>query len=57
VLPGCTLQQGAAVGALSLVTADLGSWGVYAGIPVRRLKDRKRELLQQAADVDKLEGR
>jgi acetyltransferase-like isoleucine patch superfamily enzyme len=57
VLPGCTLHQGAAVGALSLVTADLEPWGVYAGIPVRRLKDRKRELLQQAADVDKLEGR
>lgn len=45
VLPACTLGEGVAVGALSLVTDDLQPWGVYAGIPVRRLKERSQILL------------
>jgi galactoside O-acetyltransferase len=46
ILPGCTLGEGSAVGALSLVSCDLQPWGVYAGIPVRRIEDRRRELLK-----------
>ncbi len=46
ILPACTIGEGAAIGALSLVTKDLASWGMYAGIPVRRLKDRKKDLLE-----------
>jgi galactoside O-acetyltransferase len=45
VLPGCDLGEGCSVGALSLVVKDLPPWGIYAGIPVRRLKDRKKDLL------------
>ena len=49
ILPGCTLEEGCAVGALSLVSDDLDAWGVYAGIPARRIKERRRELLKLAA--------
>ena len=46
ILPGCTLGEGVSVGALSLVKTDLEPWGMYAGVPVRRLRERKRDLLQ-----------
>lgn len=45
ILPKVTIGVGTSVGALSLVTRDLEEWGVYAGCPVRRLKDRSRRLL------------
>lgn len=42
VLPDVTIADGAAVGALSLVKRSLRSWTLYAGIPVRELKSRKK---------------
>ncbi|MEC4747372.1 acyltransferase [Methylomicrobium sp. Wu6] len=45
VLPGVTLQEGAAVGALSLVKRDCGAFGIYAGVPAERKGERKRDLL------------
>ena len=42
VLPGVRLAEGVAVGALSLVKSSLPDWGIYAGIPARRLRERKR---------------
>lgn len=47
VLPGITLHEGVAIGALSLVTKDCDSFGIYIGSPVRRIKNRKRDLLEQ----------
>lgn len=49
ILPGVTLGEGVAVGALSLVNRDCDPFGVYAGIPARRIKERKRELLAHEA--------
>lgn len=46
VLPGVTLNEGVAVGALSLVNRDCDAFGIYAGNPVRRVKDRNRHLLE-----------
>ncbi|MFD2052037.1 acyltransferase [Mesorhizobium calcicola] len=46
VLPGCGIGEGSSVGALSLVTKALDSWGVFCGIPAKRLKDRSRKLLE-----------
>jgi galactoside O-acetyltransferase len=43
VLPGCVLEEGATVGALSLVTKTLAAWTVYHGNPVRRIADRDRD--------------
>lgn len=45
-LPGVTADEGASVGAQSLVTKDLEPWSIYAGSPVRKLRDRSRELLK-----------
>ncbi len=45
ILPGVTLEDGVAIGALSLVTKDCEAFNVYAGNPLRRIRDRKRDLL------------
>lgn len=45
ILPGVTLEDGVAVGALSLICKDCKSFGVYAGSPARYIKERKRDLL------------
>lgn len=43
ILPNVTLAEGAAVGALSLVKADVPEWELYAGVPARRLRDRRKD--------------
>ena len=45
VLPGVTLEEGVAVGALSLINRNCEAFGIYAGNPARRIKERKRDLL------------
>lgn len=46
ILPGITLEEGAAVGALSLVTKKCEAFGIYVGNPARRIKERQRGLLE-----------
>lgn len=45
ILPGVTIGDGAAIGALSLVNRSLPEWMVSAGIPARPVKPRARDLL------------
>jgi galactoside O-acetyltransferase len=45
ILPGVTLQEGAAVGALSLVNQDCAAFGIYAGVPAVWCKARSKQLL------------
>lgn len=45
VLPGVKIGLGCSVGAMSLVTKDLDDWGIYVGIPVKRIKERNKNLL------------
>ena len=47
VLPGVKIGNGSSVGALSLVTKSLEEWGVYSGAPVKRIKARKKNLLEK----------
>ncbi len=49
ILPAVTIGEGSAVGALSLVSRSLPSWGIFAGTPVRKIKDRSRRLLDLEA--------
>jgi acetyltransferase-like isoleucine patch superfamily enzyme len=46
VLPGVRISEGCSFGAMSLVLKSTSPWGIYAGVPVRRLKDRKKDLLE-----------
>ena len=46
VLPGIVLEEGVVIGALSLVKDMCAAFGMYAGIPARRVGERKRLLLE-----------
>lgn len=46
ILPGACLEEGVAVGALSLVKGHCAAFGIYAGAPAKRVKERKRDLLR-----------
>ena len=50
VLPGCHFADGAAVGALSLVTKPLREWTLYHGNPAKPIRRRHRDVL----DLEKL---
>ena len=45
IFPNLTIGEGVAIGAMSLINKNLISWGVYTGIPVKRLKNRSKDLL------------
>lgn len=46
LLPGASIGEGSAVGALSLVSMRLPEWKVYAGNPLRLVGKRRRDLLE-----------
>ena len=46
VLPGVSVGEGCSFGAMTLVNRSTEPWGIYAGIPARRLRDRERGLLE-----------
>lgn len=46
VLPGVTLKEGVAIGALSLVKDDCNPFGIYAGVPAKQISERKKDLLK-----------
>lgn len=45
ILPNSILPDGTAIGAMSLVKEKLDEWNIYAGIPVKKLSSRSKELL------------
>lgn len=46
ILPGVILREGCVVGALSLVKDSLPAWSINAGIPAKKIKERKRDLIE-----------
>lgn len=46
VMPDAHIAEGCAIGAMSLVTKPTQPWGVYVGVPVKKVKERKRDLLK-----------
>lgn len=45
VFPDLTIGEGVVVGACSMVRHSLEPWGIYVGLPVKRLKERNKRLL------------
>lgn len=46
ILPGVILEEGVAVGCMSLVKKSLEAWGLYMGIPCHRIRERSKDLLE-----------
>ncbi len=45
ILPGVILQEGVAIGAMSLVLKSCEAWTIYSGTPIKRLKEREKNCL------------
>lgn len=46
IFPGSIIEEGCAIGSLSLVNSNLTSWGIYAGIPAKRIKERSMKIIE-----------
>ena len=51
VHPGVTIGEGAVVGSCSLVTKDIEPWGIYVGIPAKRVGDRRKDKILEYANI------
>lgn len=45
VLPAVVVGEGSSIGSMSLVNKSVDEWGIYVGIPCRRIRERKKNLL------------
>jgi galactoside O-acetyltransferase len=45
VLPGVTLEEGSAFGAMTLIHKDSKPWSVNVGIPFKKVKDRLKDII------------
>jgi acetyltransferase-like isoleucine patch superfamily enzyme len=45
VLPGARFGEGSVLGAMSRIGRPMKPWTTYAGIPARRMRERRRDLL------------
>ncbi len=50
IFPGVNIAEGCAIGAMSLVTESTKPWGIYAGVPAKKVKDRSRKVLEVEKD-------
>ena len=52
IMPNITLEEGTAVGAMSLVTKSTECWSICTGTPAKKIKDRKKGLLNFIKDYE-----
>lgn len=46
IMPGANIGEGNAIGANSLVVRSTEQWSIYVGSPAKKLKQRKKDLLE-----------
>jgi acetyltransferase-like isoleucine patch superfamily enzyme len=46
VMPGVTLSEGTSVGAMTLILKSTEPWSIYVGVPSKKIKNRKKDLLE-----------
>lgn len=46
IMPGVILREGTSVGAMSLIRKSTEAWSIYVGNPAKKIKDRKKDLLE-----------
>lgn len=55
ILPGVTIEEGAVVGANSLVNKNLEPWGIYVGTPCRKIGERKKPTKERQALINEID--
>jgi acetyltransferase-like isoleucine patch superfamily enzyme len=53
ILPNVTIEEGTAVGAMSLVKNNTSPWGIYAGCPVKLIKERSKGIQRRYESIYK----
>ncbi|MGX2985060.1 acyltransferase [Helicobacter sp. 23-1048] len=57
IMPSVTLAQGSSIGAMSMVKDSTKPFGIYAGIPAKRIKERSKKLLKLEKEfLDSIKG-
>lgn len=51
VFPGVRIAAGTAIGAMSLVRESIAAPGIYAGAPLRRIKERSNRIFELEAEL------
>ena len=52
VMPGVVVGEGAVCGSLSFVNHDLEDWTINGGIPVKKLRNRERKILDLVKEYE-----
>lgn len=47
IFPDITLEEGTAIGSMTLVTKSTEPWSIYVGMPAKKVNERERDLLKQ----------
>ena len=45
ILPGCHIKEGSAFGSMSFINKDSSPWSLNIGIPFKKIKDRRKDVL------------
>lgn len=51
VMPNLTIREGTSVGAMSFVNKSLDEWGIYVGIPCKKIKQRKDNIINLSKNI------
>jgi len=57
IMPGVTLEEGASIGAMSLVLESTEAWSLYVGVPAKKIKNKSNGLLKLEKEYLKNKGR
>ena len=52
VMPKVTIHRGSVTGAFTFVNKELSEWGIYAGIPAKKIKDRNKKILEIYKNIE-----
>jgi len=47
IFPNVTMEEGSSLGAMSMLTKSTQPWSIYFGIPAKKIKNRKKDLLDK----------
>lgn len=51
VMPNLTIKEGSSIGAMSFVNKELKEWGIYVGIPCKRIKERSKKVKELSKKI------
>ena len=56
ILPGSIIQEGVAIGANSLVKGECRAWSIFAGSPIKFIKERSKRVLELEVETKSMKG-